>query len=422
MSNRLPATDWPALLRCAPHFSRAIVDALCESGPGDFAPHIRAVYWFDLFDAQVSNGGVDQYFDNVLAHLDDANGVPALIAANPVYAPALPLIEEAHAIWRAVAQVYPAHEEDGDEENDDEEDDDVWDAYAELLAPHEDRLKAIATEFFALHHALRQRLEQDIVRDPYRYFAIAAVPGLRGNGIEHVALADGAHHLRFDDGFPVGPNSFENDDGGCDVVWFSRDRTLLQCETAGWRGERIRHFIHHPSQSSSTWTSGFDRDGKPQATRNDQIALGLGHHGLHETFDAAGQRSSASLHWHGEELCSEHFHPDGSAMLRIEPHASGKRWRRYWPDGALNTDCIEDRDGRMRYLCCLDEHGHDLAPGGTGRLYETLPPFGGNLQWLEGELAGGFLHGPLRRMACRPDGSGVRETERTFYRNGRAQS
>ncbi|BEP96966.1 hypothetical protein GmRootA79_53510 (plasmid) [Acidovorax sp. A79] len=411
-TNHLPSIDWLALLRRAPYFSATIVDSLCDADPSAFAPHLRAVYCFDLFDAQVSNGGVDQYFDNVAAHLDDANAVPGLIAANPVYAPALPLIEEAHAIWNAVADAYP------EDEDEDEEDEDAWDAYQDRLAPHEDRLQAIATEFFALHHAIRQRLEQDIVRDPHRYFAIAPVPGLRGSGVEHIALAGGAHRLRFEDGFPIGPNTFENEGGGCDVVWFSRDRTLLHCETAGWAQQRNRHWIHYPSQSSGSWTSG---SGEDATVRHDRLALGLGHHGLHETFGPNGQRESAALHWHGKELCSEHFHPDGSPLLRIEPHGSGQRWLRYWPGGALNTESLQERDGRDRYLRCLDENGTDLAPGGTGRLREVLGQLGEIVQWREGELVNGFLHGPVRRMACRPDGSGERETERTFYKSGKAQ-
>jgi len=306
----LPLGDWPVLLRSTPYFSRAIIDALHAAGPDGFAPLVRAVYYFDLFDAQVSNGGVDQYFDNVAAHLDDAAAVPSIIAANPVYAPALPLIEEAHAIWNAVADAYRA-EDDGEDEDEDD-----------LLAPHEERMEAIATAFFALHHALRQRLEEDIVRDPQRYFALAPVPGLRGRGVEHVALADGAYRLRFVEGFPLGPNVFENEDGGCDVVWFSPDRTLLQCETAGFGDERSRHWIHYPSQASSSWTTGENfMSGALQAVRNDRLALGLGHHGLHETFLANGQRESASLYWHGQELCSEHFY----RRLAATAHRAARR-------------------------------------------------------------------------------------------------
>lgn len=46
-----------------------------------FPPMACAVYYFDLFDAQVSNGGVDRYFDNVAARLDDAGAVPGNHAA-----------------------------------------------------------------------------------------------------------------------------------------------------------------------------------------------------------------------------------------------------------------------------------------------------------------------------------------------------
>lgn len=415
----LPSIDWPALLRSAPHFSHSIVDALHTSGPDGFAPLVRAVYYFDLFDAQVSNGGVDQYFANVAAHLDDAGAVPGIIAANPVYAPLLPLIEEAHAIWNAVADAYCEEDDDEDEEDEDEDEND-------LLAPHAERMEAIATAFFAQHHAIRQRLEEDIVRDPHRYFALAPVPGLRGSGVEHVALADGAHRLRFVEGFPIGPNVFENGDGGCkngcDVVWFSPDRTLLQCETAGFGGERSRHWIHYPSQASSSWTTGEDfMSGAPQSVRNDRLALGLGQHGLHEYFSAEGRRESATLHWHGEELCSEHFYPDGAALLRCKRQGHGEHRLRYWPNGALNTESIEERDGRERYLRCLDPEGRDLAPNGTGRLHEMLSLDSAMRQWREGELVGGFLSGPLRRMASHPDGSQPRETERSFYKNGRAQ-
>lgn len=412
----LPSTDWPALLRSAPHFSSAIVEALCESGPDGFAPLVRAAYYFDLFDAQISNGGVDQYFGNVAAKLVDASAVPGIISANPVYAPVLPLIEEAHAIWNAVAEAYLEDEDDGDEEEDEEDEDEDDD----LLAPHAERMEAIATAFFALHHVVRQRLEEDIVRDPHRYFAIASVDGLRGSGVEHVALADGAHRLRFVDGFPVGPNLFENADGGCDVVWFSHDRTLLQCETAGWAAQRERHWIHYPSQASSSWTTGENfMSGARQTVRNDRLALGLGHHGLHETFDAQGQRENTQLYWQGEELCSEHFYPGGTPLLRCKRQDKGEHQLRYWPGGALNTESITGRDGRTRYLRCLDEQGRDLAPGGSGCLVEMLSLDAGVRQWREGELVEGFLQGPVIRMASLTDGSQPRETERTFFSNGR---
>lgn len=414
-SSLLPAIDWPTLLRRAPCFSAAIMDALCEADPEDFAPHVRAVYYFDLFDAQVSNGGVDQYFDNVAAHLPDAMQVPAIIAQNPLFASALPLIEEAHAIWHNVSAAHP----EGTENDADE--DENWEAYQGLLAPHASRLEAIGEAFFAIHHAIRQDIEADIARDPHRYFAIEEVPGLLGVGVEHVVLTDGAYRLRFEDGFPVGPNMFEHDDGSCDVVWFSRDRTLLQAETPGFGSGRDRNWIHYPSQASGSWTFGFDYLGEGRIVRNDRLSLGLGHHGLHEYFAADGRRESASLYWHGEELCSEHFYPDGTPLLRCKRQGQREHRMRFWPNGAINTESIEDRDGRERYLRCLDREGRDLAPNGTGRLEEMLSLDDGIARWLEGELVGGFLNGPVRRMVRRPDDSEPRETERNFFKNGRAQ-
>lgn len=410
----LPAVDWSALLRRAPHFSAALVDALCEAGPAAFAPHVRAVYYFDLFDAQVSNGGVDQYFDNAAARMDEAAQVPALIAANPVYAPALPLIEEAHAVWSEIAHLHP-------EAGEDDEDEEAWDAYQAALEPHAERLEAIAQAFFAVHHRVRADLESDILRDPHRYFRIAKAPGLVGRGVEHVALEGGACRLRFENGFPVGPNLFEGEDGVCDVVWFSRDRTLLQAETPAYGDQRRRDWIHYPSQASGTWTFGFDFMGEGQSIRDDRLSLGLGHHGLHEYFTADGRRESSSLYWHGEEMCGEHFYPDGTPLLRTRREGQGEHRTRYWPNGALNTESLTDRDGRERYLRCLDADGRDLAPGGTGRLVEMLSLDAEMRQWLEGELVGGFLTGEARRMASYPDGSAPRETERRFFKNGRAQ-
>lgn len=403
----LPSTDWPTLLRRAPHFSSVIVDAICGKGPSAFAPHVQAVYYFDLFDAQVSNGGVGQYVGNVLARLPDAGRVPERIAQNAVLAPALLLIEAVHAIWREIAPAYL---------------DTVTEAGSDpkaLLAPHAGQLASIAKDFFAIHHEIRQRLEEDIVRAPYRYFAIATVPGLRGKGIEHVVLDKGAQRLRFEDGFPVGPNILEHDDGSCDVVWFSRDRTLVQAETGGLFGGRERRWIHFPSLASGSWSFGALDGGR--SVRTDSRALGLRTHGLNESFHADGRLQNASLHWHGEELRNEFYYADGVALLRCQRRDNGEHRLRYWPGGALNTECIVDAEGRARYLRCLDADGQDLAPSGTGRLVEMLSLDDNLRQWREGKLVNGVLHGPVRRMASRPDGSGARETGCSLYNDGRAQ-
>lgn len=402
MTHRLPSIDWPSLLQRAPGFSAAIADVLCGDDPATYAPHVRAVHCFDLFDAQVSDGGVDQYFANVASAAEDFANMPALIACNPVFAPALPLIEEVHAIWNGVAADYLAADEEGDP------------AQCEaLLAPHTGRLKAIAT-------ARPPPCDPAAPGGRHRAGAASLLHDRADSrGVEHVVLDDGAHRLRFENGFPVGPNTLEHEDGSCDVVWFSRDRTLLHADTAAFAG-RMSHWIHYPSQASGRWIRN-DLLGAGQSARDELRALGLSRsrHGLCENYRADGRPERSSLHWHGEELCSEFFYPDGSVLLRCQRRDEGELRLRYWPNGALNTECIRNHEGRDRYLRCLDPQGNDLAPKGSGRLREMLSLDDGMRQWREGALANGFLHGPVRRMASRPDGSRVRETECTVYDEGR---
>lgn len=414
MTPRLPSADWTTLLQRAPGFSAVLMDALCNEGPSKFPPHIRAFYYYDLFDAQVSNGGVDQYFSNLALCLRDFARIPEFIAQNPVFERALPLVRQAHAIWDDIAPAYAAA---GDEEEDEEEDEGPS-AIEALLAPYADRLEAIAKSFFAIHHYIRQALEAEIVRDPHRYFEIEAAPGLRGAGIEHITLDDGASRLRFEDGFPVGPNILEREDGSCDVVRFSRDRQLLQAETTDFLGKRIQHWIHYPSQASGRWSFNFADDGR---SVRDELRSLWHAHGLREYFEEDGRLQAASLHWHGEELCSEDFYTDGTVQLRRRRRDDGgQHWLRYWPNGALNTEILEDSEGRFCYLRCLDAEGRDLALNGTGRLHELLSLGDGMRQWREGELLDGYLSGWVLRMASLPDGSKARETERRFFEKGRA--
>lgn len=414
----LPALDWPTLLRRAPFFSAALIDALCEGDmPPDTAPHLRAVVDFDVFDAQVSNGGVEQYFRNVLLAMDgDPGRVPASIAQNPALAGALPFVEEVHALWRTIAPAYTAA---ADREDDDDGEDGP--GCGAVLAPHAGRIEALQQRFFAAHHAIRQALEADIVRAPERYFSIEAVPGLRGQGIEHVVIDGGAHRLRFDDGFPVGPNVLENEDGSCDVVWFSRDRMLLEAETSGWAGNRDRRWIHYPSQASGSWSFNFNGEG--ESVRQDSRSLGLTQHGVQEFLGADGRVQNSAVYWHGQELRQEFFYPDGSLQLLTERTSEGdERHQRHWPGGQPHTDSVlQAADGRTRYTRCLDAEGRDLAPGGTGRLVELLSLDDGMRQWREGTLVEGYLHGTVVRMASHLDGTGARETERREFDHGQAR-
>lgn len=395
-----PAIDWPGLLQAAPYFTSAIMDTLSPEQAPEAAPLVRAAYFYDLFDGQVSNGGVMQYFYNLALSTPGFAQVPAFIAQNPHLAQALPFVEAVHAAWAEVAPAV-ASARDSDE----------WPEA--LFSSHRARFEALEKDFYAVNHTISQRLCAAIVQSPHDYFDIAPVPGLPERGVAHIVLKDGTHRLRFEDGFPIGPNLFERGDGDCDVVWFSRDRQLLQTET-GYGGTRTRNWLHYPSQAGGIWRL---KGGKLQSHEGTRA---LWHkHGLRESMHANGAPKTASLFRDNQSLGDEHFFADGTLQLRHEKRADGEHRSRYWPGGALNTESIYDeKTRRERYLQVRDRDGQPLAPEGTGRLHQFLTIEKGEHRWREGALVDGYLEGPVRWMKAKADGSEATEVSRAVYRQG----
>lgn len=396
----LPPITWPEFLRAGPYFEGAIGHGLEGEAVLDAAPLHRAAYFYNLFDGEVGNGGVIQYFFNQALYRAGFERAPAFVAENPVLAPALPFLREAHAAWESVAPAVRAAREAEE-----------WPET--LFTSHRDRFADLEGRFFKINHGIAQRLAADIVARPGDYFAFAPVPGVPERGVAHVVLWDGACRLRFEDGFPVGPNIFEARGGGCDVVWFSRDRTLMTCET-GYGGARSRDWIHYPTQRSSRWYAAED------GSREIQPSLALWtDHGLRERFRPDGSPESASFSRNGVRIWSEsNFDPDGTPGFRMEHRAEGDVAVTTWPGGAPNTESVDEEGGRRRFLRCLDEAGRDLAPGGTGRLRQPLGERGGRRHWREGALVDGYMEGVVRWMSSAPDGGDVREDERATYRRG----
>jgi len=142
-------------------------------------------------------------------------------------------------------------------------------------------------------------------------------------------------------------------------------------------------------------------------------------HGLQESFGADGAPEGASFARNGERVWSEaNLHPDGTPGFRTDHRAEGDAVATFWPGGAVNTEAVDEADGRRRFLRCLDEEGRDLAPGGTGQLRQPLGERGGRRLWREGPLVGGYLDGVVRWMSSAPDGSDMKEDNRATYRRG----
>lgn len=395
-----PVTTWGQWLASAPYFTSAIMESLDAERAAEAAPLVRAAWYYDLFDGEVSNGGVMQYYYNRALDTPGFDQVPAFVAQNPHLAEALPFVKEVHAAWAVVAPAVIAAQQKGG-----------WPE--ELFAAHRERFEALENAFFAVNHRISQRLCAAIVQSPHDYFDIADIPELPARGVAHIVLHNGTQRLRFENGFPVGPNLLEQRNGECDVVWFTRDRRLLLAENA-YAGDRNRSWIHYPSQTSGSWH--FQADGR--ASHKASRALWI-RHGLEESMDTDGRREQAAVHLQGEERISEGYFPDGRVQYRREVHGREIRELRWWPNGALNTENVEGRDGRARYLRCLDEHGQELAPAGTGPLREFLGIDEGRHLWREGRLEGGFIEGELRWMSSEPDGSDAHATGKALYRKGR---
>lgn len=397
----LPAIDWSGFLEAAPYFNSALLDTVSASEAADLPPLPRAAWYWDIFNAEVSNGGISQYLYNQALSLPGFERVPEFIAAHPQLHEAMPFVRAAHEAWAQVAPEFARARESDDWPED-------------LFQRHEARFEALQTAFFKVNHLIACRVHGAIAQSPHEYFHIEPIAGLAAKGVVHVSVRDGQHRLRFKDGFPVGPNLLEQAKGECDVVWFSDDRGTVECERGGYGG-RNRQFLHFASLSSVT--AGFER-GRLRALRTEQ-ALWIGH-GLSERFSHAGTLENFDLHLRGEELLNEFFDADGGLKLRIEFTEQGERRLRYWPSGALNVESLEDLDsGIVRYLQCLDPDGGDRAPGGDGELFELIEHSAHRRLWLQGPLVGGVLHGDLLRLETDLKTGRQRELSRTSYQNGR---
>lgn len=131
----------------------------------------------------------------------------------------MPFVAHVHAAWSSVESAV------AEARKSDEWPEKLFEAYSEQFA-------ALETAYFKINHEISQRLCADIVQRPHAYFAIEPIPDVPAKGIAHIVLRGGTHRLRFEDGFPIGPNIFDERDGGCDVVWFSRDRQLIRVRSA----------------------------------------------------------------------------------------------------------------------------------------------------------------------------------------------
>lgn len=376
MTSKLPKISWPEFLLSAPYFTSALFDSVGEPC-ADLPAMPRAALYWSLFDGEVSNGGVEQYFYNQALSLREFDRTPDFMAAHPVLAPHKHFFDDVHDAWNEVSPQVRAAREMGE-----------WpEELFKSLAP---RFAHLETAFYAVNHDIAQALNAHIVADPHAYFEIAPLDGVGGSGVTWIECQGKGYRgkLRFVDGFPVGPNVFERGkDGQCDVVWFTADRQILVCERAGWGGRsRNRDTIHYPSRRTQHMRFEGGRLESQTGARSFWYKQGL-----HEYYHGNGGLRSSSLYADDVEILSEHFHANGRRLLWTAQREGEEHRARYWPNGQLNTRSTRDEAQVDLYSECFSEDGTDLAPGGDGILRESI----GDGAWREGTLVNGLVQGEV---------------------------
>ena len=371
-----PNIEWISLLRSAPYFSSAFIELTPEAEIQNLHPLAKAIYYYNLFDGEISNGGVMQYFFNQAHSLPDFDQADSFIEAHPALTQVMPIVREVHQAWDMVKDDVKAARETGE-----------WPE--ELFSKYAGRFNELQKSFFAINHEVAQSINAQLIQSPQDYFNFLPLDGLMGHGIEIIELDQGKIRLRFDNGFPVGPNLFETTNGHCDLVWFNSSRDLLISEN-GFRENRFRHWIHYPSSISGQWMM------KGSRLENYKSQKGLwNQHGIGCVFAQNGNIQQESIANHQQEILVNRYLDNGKLLMSEQKTAEGTLVHRYWPNGQLNTLSIRNEKFIEVYSQCFDEKGNSLINNGSGNFYQFLGLPEGRPAWREGKLVDGLLQGEV---------------------------
>ena len=367
-----PKIEWHEFLSAAPNFTALLTDDIDMT---QLAPLLRAAAYFDIFDGEICNGSVAQYFFNKADSLPGFAQAAQYIAANPIFGPVMHIVNEVHAAWDSCAQNVAAARDDAD-----------WPE--ELFEKYHSRFDALQTEFYQLNHAVRNQFSYAVLRTPQDYFELAPIEGVSVTGVSHIAIHQNSKRLRFKDGFPVGPNVFEKRDGSCLTVRFSDERDVME------RVDAVQHYwVHYPS--------GRTIDMSFNDKKLDRLSTGLNHFandGLYDWFHPSGHLRISSRYQQSQELACTRYYLDGSICRTSFFERQGKVETGLWPNGRVNIRCVEDKNGGLRVIECFAENGDNLAPDGNGQYLEIISEQDDHRTWTQGALIKGRLTGEIKRF------------------------
>lgn len=393
-----PPMDWQGLFSTAPYFTSALNDALNDDiDERELPPLYLAGLYFNTFDGEICNGGVSQYFYNQADYLPNFDRVPELLAAHPVLAPIMPMVNTVHRAWQdCAADVRAAREADDWPEQ-------LFKQYASVF-------EQLENDYYAINQEVSQRLAQHIVQHAHDYFTMEHIAGVPDTGVAHISIHNNTQHFRFKNGFPVGPNVFEQRDGGYFMICFDDEINRMEYSDGTRQG-----WIHYPSLRSVDMN--FYDDRHLELFKSEKAFWYRD--GVREYFHHQGFITSSHIELGKDELCSRYFYPNGQLSLSIIKQKNGELLQRYWANGQPNTHALRDENWNTRYFNCFDEQGKELAPNGNGQLIEIFSEEDGERVWAQGTLVNGRLHGDFIRYSTDLATGKVTETQREVFNNGK---
>ncbi|MGB0907447.1 MAG: DMP19 family protein [Maricaulaceae bacterium] len=273
MTDLKPTITWMDFLSAAPYFTSAL-DMAYEDMP-KAAPLVRAILYFDIFDGQVCNGGVMQYFFNMAHMLPGFDKAAEYAAQHPALKTALPFMEKAHAAFDAVKDEVATARETNEWPED-------------LFSKN--NFDELETEFYAVNHHIRMDVYRAILENPQDYVNIRTNPS--------------DEQLVFENGFPVGPNIIKKKNGDQRIVWFTPDRMHLEIDEAGWSldgsDERRRYWVDYRTKMGG---SRDFKNGKLERFKTEKSQWY--DHGVSQWFNEDGTIDSTTLTLDREKIASQ---------------------------------------------------------------------------------------------------------------------
>jgi hypothetical protein len=186
---------------------------------------VRALAYYDNFEARVSSDGVPMYF-YYSDFVPDFATAASIVAEHPLLSDVATLMRELFANSAFVLDMMRRVQGDA--------------RAVDVERPHRDFIRDFNDRACALFDALRPRLNREILKNLDAYVEMERPAGLSDTGSTgwedtRLVHGDSLWSARFKEGFPIGPNTATTAGGSELFVHFSQDRMRVEFDQFGVR-------------------------------------------------------------------------------------------------------------------------------------------------------------------------------------------